>query len=607
MSYDSTLIVYTGITTSNIPITAGQDLQTILQNIDDTFGSVVVPDYSSYDLYCITQIDGSSHPTNTQNFAEGISKIVCDNRDDFDEFVSGTYTTAIDTLTTSVNGILAPALTYAPFSITSADSLSTVYSKMFTGFTGYNTALNPSSANWGTLSISPSPTTVTNGFNSLITYLSTLTTTVSGKQASLGTFDNSANCLGGGATDTALQTINYLRTYVCTLPEFAAGDITEGCLTAQSDLQDWMQHIVDTISGMMTEYVGGAGAAGTLTYTAGTSCNPATLTVNVTSNAFHKVAVDSSDATYGFLEDKVNEGTGITITKVTDGGIEKMEFSVTDPNTNEVIVNDDDSTPGPLATKIPSNFGTWGLSLISTASGDNSQLLLAPQVTSPDTLVANILNYISTNPTLLAQFCAIIDQCDSPSCNAPTSLVVVLDGSEFELTWTAGAAATSQTAKYRQRGNSDWISTSNIDPANPLSGAATTTNIDLSAAPNIVYQFQVDTNCTGGTTGSDVFEMILYDCVDPTVSQVARVITASQPALTTVDQIEYKLVDKSSGTVIETIVVTGINPVATFAVVPADTYVIWSTYGTLVNGVMLYSSDASQLGAVCISSDIVVP
>lgn len=603
MAVDTSEVVYTYLPLTYIATTSGDTLQTILGKINTAVNSMsAAPNYSGYNLYCITQVDGSTHPTNTQNFAEGISKIVCDNRDDFDDFVDTTYATAISTLTTSVSGILAPALTYVPFSITSADSLSTVYSKLFTGFTGYNTALNPSGASptWSTIGLgSPAPTTVTTGFGSLIGYLGTLTTTVSGKQASLGTFNNTT--IGGGATDAPITTINLLRTYALTLPEFSAGDITEGCLTAQTDLQDYVQHIADYISSMTIEYVGTAGTG--LTYTVGTSCNPASLAINTSYMGLYKVAIDGSDATGDYLENKIVAGTGITL------GNTGVQLTITNdaPDTNEVMVNADDPTPGYLSAKLPGSFGNAGLALVPTVSADGTQYLLTPQITDWSAFATQFMNYIGTDPAALAQWCALIDQCEGCLCDAPTGLAVVLDGDEFELTWVVGGTPASQMVKYRMRGNTDWISSSNISPANPQTNIATTANADLSSAPNIVYQFQIDSICSGTSNGSNVYEMILYDCVEPTVSVVARVVNVSQPALITVDQVEYKLVDKSSGTVMQTIVATGINPVSTFAVVAADTYVIRTVYGTQVNGVMLYSSDAGQLTTYCTSADIVIP
>ena len=73
---DALLVTYTGVATTTVPILPNQNLQTILQNIDISIAAHnTAPDYSGYNLYCVKQTDGITHPTNTQNFAEGISKI----------------------------------------------------------------------------------------------------------------------------------------------------------------------------------------------------------------------------------------------------------------------------------------------------------------------------------------------------------------------------------------------------------------------------------------------------------------------------------------------------------------------------------------------------
>lgn len=87
MAIDASLVFYTGLDLSYIDVVSGDTLYTALVNINAAVNDMnPAPDYTSYNLYCITQTDGSSHPTNTQNFAEGISKIVCDNKDEYDTF-----------------------------------------------------------------------------------------------------------------------------------------------------------------------------------------------------------------------------------------------------------------------------------------------------------------------------------------------------------------------------------------------------------------------------------------------------------------------------------------------------------------------------------------
>lgn len=425
MAYDSTLVVYTGISTANIPVTPGQSLQTIIQNIDGKLGSIAAPNYSGYDLACITQVDGVSHPTNTQNFAEGISKIVCDNAEIMTTFIETTYVNDQEVLTDAINSLAEPALTYAPFSITTADNLNTVFTKMFTGFTGYNTALNPSTAGWSTLGIT-SPTTVTNGFAALITYIDGMVDDIAAKEDSIGTFDNESNCLAGSAEDTAKETIDLLTTYICTLPTFDADAITTTCMTGQDTLQDWVQHLVDTVDGIMGDYVARAGTG--LLLAAGTGCDGKSLAIDPTYIGLRKVGVAADDSTYGYLEDKLVAGDGIELATVTDGGITKIEVTNSAPYEGKVRISQYDTVDGYLMDKLTANVTDWGLSLSVRNDSSNNKVFLTPEVVDADLLAEKVMDTVLGNSSLIAKFKQIMDSTtdDSGDANPATGLTVVI-------------------------------------------------------------------------------------------------------------------------------------------------------------------------------------
>ena len=299
---DASYIIYTGQSTPNIPITPGQDLQTILGHIDTAIATHnAAPDYTSYNLHCL-------RPTytiaTTQQFAESITDFLCTFNASYTTFSGTTYPAAISTLTTAINGLQNPALTYAPFSITSADGINTVWSKVFTGLTAMTTSIDPYTANWSTLSITPSHSVVTT-WNNVITYLSGLATTIAGKQATIGTFDNSSNCLGGGSTDSITTTINLLRTYVCTLTGFNSGSITWGCVSSTSTLTGAINNIISKLSSVSNTYLSGVGTG--LSSTSAGSCNGYTASIDTTWTGLYKAAVNSSDASGGTGDYLVNK------------------------------------------------------------------------------------------------------------------------------------------------------------------------------------------------------------------------------------------------------------------------------------------------------------
>jgi hypothetical protein len=102
-----------------------------------------------------------------------------------------------------------------------------------------------------------------------------------------------------------------------------------------------------------------------------------------------------------------------------------------------------------------------------------------------------------------------------------------------------------------------------------------------------------------------VYESIRYACQTLTAVVVGGVISVNQPILPTVDTIQYQLLN-SSNVVVDTQTATGLAPNANFASQSADTYHVLWRMGTLVNGTMLYSDDASQLNAMCTKTGIVI-
>lgn len=597
---DASYIIYTGIATEYVPIEPGEDLQTILQNIDVAINSYSsAPDYTGYDLACITQTDGSSHPTNTQNFAEGISKIVCDNRDLYDTFVDTTYVTDQGVLTTAINGLQSPEYTYSPFSITDADGINTVWSKTFTGLSAIIASISPESASWSTLSITPDPTTIVDAFDDIIDYVANLSDEVVDKQDDLGTFDTDA--IGGQVTDEPADAINTIIDYVETLPVFSTDSITWDCVTSGSTLQETIDNILITLNATYKGFVSAVGTGLTLSTI---SCGGRTVEIDDTWDGLYKVKVDEDDVDPDFLEEKI-ESSDSSITITNTGST--LDLSITDPPDGKVKVTSL-TTSDYLNNVITTGLGTWGLGIGATVSGNNLELNV--DVISPGVLIQNIITRISSDEDLLAQFCALVTQCTGCQCAAPTGFTVVITDSEFyTLSWIPGASASSQTIQYRIKDTGSWVSNVNITPSNPISSGVTTAIVE-NLTTNVIYQFQVLSNCCPGTQAAGVVvEGIIYEQVelDTSVSG-GGLISVDQTPMPAVDTITYRLADESDpGVYLETITATGTDPAATFTFVtiPPATYVVTYAYTTSVNGVNINSYDADQNNAWYESDSII--
>lgn len=590
---DSTLVIYTGLPLPNIGVVPNTDLEVILGLIDTAFNSVSgAPSYTPFNLQCL-------RPTytidTTQEFAEAVADFICLLRSDFDTFTSTTYVTDLAAIQATLDSITDPGLVYAPFNILNTDDLATVYSKLFAGLSTMLSNIDPSGANWAGIGVGTPPTSATAAFDEIITYGLALAAVVAGKEDSLGTFDNSSNCLGGGATDDAATTINLLSSYVCTLPTFDPGSVTWDCVAPGADLQETVDNIISTFSAVATNYVSTAGTG--LTLGPAISCAGKPLHIDATWPGLFKVAVDSASANLGnadYLDQVITSSDGsITIDTTTTPGV--MDLVVTEPTSNKVMVNNNDANPGYLQAKIPSSGGDWGLAINTMPNYNNEQLLIVPTVNNADVLINNILNAIQQDPDLLAKFCATVDMCGGCLCDTVTDLVVTNNGTNFILTWTpAGGNATGQVAKYRPSNIVTWL-TGNFSPANILSSVATTTTAS-GLSVNTNYQFQVDTNCPGDVGVGNIYEHIVFDKQTVTVTPVAGVVNVNQNPMPTVDVVDYRLLDQNLQ-VVQNVSATGINPAASFTAVSAGNYSLEYRQGTLVNGVMLYSDDVSQAGA----------
>ena len=616
MAYDSTLIVYSGVTTPIIPITAGQNLQTILQNIDTAINAhSAAPNYSSfnygpYNGYTIYQTDGVTTPTTAQNFTEGIGKIVCNLEYTVNHFIGTTYSNNLSVLSNAIANLQNPGLAYSSnagglaFTITAGMSSVAIYNTIFSAIGTVGTLLGTPGTAWSSLSIT-TPTNISDAFNDIIVYLQGVATSLSGKQATLATINNSSNILssvGGTSTDSVNTTTGLLTTYIThNLTSYLASSITTwGAITTGTTMQNSIQYIVDATNYLYTNGVV-AGGTGLSLSSVGTTYQGKKLAVDFTNQSFYKILVDSSDTTSDFLNAKITSGTGISTAIQNVGGNENVQITNTLPETYKVKVTSGDTVADYISNKIQSTGGTWGLGNIvyTTTVGSNTFLAISPQIPNPEIFISNLIAYISTDPAMLAAFSALVLQSQStPNCNAGTSFTVTA-ASPFTLAWTHGSGCTSQTVNYRQRGSSNWVNNINITAANPQTNTTNSASV-ANLNNNTVWQFQVTSNCSGSTNNTPVVESILFACQNVTKGVICGVITINQAPLTTVDNVTYLLYSGSS--LLQTVITTGLVPSATFTSVSSGTYTVKWRMSATVNGVTVNSDDSSQLNALCTTS-----
>ena len=585
---DSTLVIYTGLALPNTPVTPGENLQNILVSIDAALNSSSsAPDYSGYNLQCLRD----SYTINTtQQFAEAVADFTCNTiLAPLTTFISTTYVNDQSVITTAITGLQSPAFTYAPFSITSADPINTIWTKSFAGFDTIIANADPSGANWSYYSIS-APTNAEDAFNAVIAYQGTQDANIADCEPAVGTFDNSSNCLNGGTTDSVGTTMNYVIDYLCSAPAFDASSVQWGCaISPGEDLQTTIQSIVDFGTALIDAVVMNPDTG--LTYTPGSGCSGATLGIDQLWSGLYMVGVDSLDTDPDFLVNKIISSDASV--SITDTG-SALDLSVTVTSDHKVRIGTNDTSPEYLLAKFPVVTGDWGLAIVPTATPDNTQIALKPTISNPAMFIQNFVSTVAGDPDLLALWCTLQPLCAGCLCTAPTGLSVGLGEGVFCLTWTPSLTASYQMQKYRQTGNTEWISTVNIYRPNPGLNSATTGTIS-NLASNFVYDFQIDSICSGGVGSSNVYQQIMFVEQTLLTSVASTTVNISQDPMPAITGIDYQLC--LSGTPVNTTSATGPSPIASFTGVASGTYTIKYRYSALVNGVTVYSDSSFYTSA----------
>lgn len=603
---DSKLVVYTDLPLSYISVATNDTLEDILEKINTAVNNTsAAPNFSGYNLYCIKEVDGVTHPTNNQNFAEGISKYVCDFHTAYTTFTGTTYISDKAVLTAGINLIQTPSLTYSPYSIVNTDTNTQVWNKLFTGLNGTIASINISGSAWSSIPASV-PSTLVGAFNTIITKELAQDTAISGKQATISPFNNASNCLstvGGTSSDNISTTIGLIRTYMCTLPTYDASSISGVCLTSGTTLANTVQKIINYIDGLSATTVRTAGVGMQIS---GTGCAGKTLGLDTSYQGLYKVAISSSDSSVDYLKDKVSSLDG-TITLDSTTHPSKLDLSVATPVTNKVLVNSSDTTKGYLRDKIPSTQDpVWGLALNSNPSGlsGNINLQLVPTIGQPNLFWQALYDLIRTDPDNMILFSNLVSEVSNVPGTGVSDLIVSLSGTAFAMDWTHQSGI-SQNAKWRSKGSSLW-NVNNLIPADPLSATAHHSAM-ISGSTNEIFEFAVDTIYSGGIANSNIYEMIRYYCDTLTSGVSSGVISVSIPVISDIERVSFNLYNNNAPTtILQSIDTSGSSPNGAFTAVVAGNYTVKWIMKTTVNGSTLRSDDTSQLNAACSSGTITV-
>lgn len=441
---DAGCVVYTGPALSCSEIATNDALDTILQKIDPLL-CAATGDYSTYNTFCLAPI------TTQKQFVESISAFVCDLNDNFEAFETA-YAADQTTIDGRLDALEVPGITCTSASVVNTDTLVQVLNKYCTKFGTIDTALNPSSANWNSCYVVSAPTTIVGGFNTLISQICILKGLVeSGGTGSLPTFNNVGSCLAAPVTaaDTLVDTVNKIKTRLCQTGTIDTTTLTFGCVSntvsGGQDLQGTLQNILTKVTAISqslpTSFTGDFVITNVDN---GNLClgKSVALASSITPDRF--VATTASDMSPGVLQDKLIPGTNVSLDYITSPGFVIINNTGgSGAGDHKVAVDGSDTTPDYLGAKIVAGAISNGLQVSPVVDTANEVVALNINV-SLVTLFQSLIDVLSTDSGLYANFCAAVAGCPSP-CDAPTNVTVTYQGGGTTTTTTTTSTTSTTT------------------------------------------------------------------------------------------------------------------------------------------------------------------
>lgn len=425
---DAGCVFYTGPNLNCSGVNTNDGLDTILQKIDPLL-CAATGDYSTYNTYCLAPI------TTQKQFVETISNFVCNLSSSYNTFVNITYPGDQALLDARLVSLEQPQITCVAASVTSSDSFIQILNKYCTTLTNLTNSLNPSSANWNQCYVvSPLPTTIVGGFNTLISQICILKGLVDNNIGTPPTFNNIGSCLPAPLTaaDSLVDTVNKIKTRLCQTGTINTTTFSWGCVSStvanSTDLQGTLQNILTKVTQIAQSLPTVFSNDFVVTPTdAGNACLGKTINLANVISPDRFVAATPSDNNPGTLQQKLIPGTGMSLDYITSPGFVILNntggVGIGD---HKVAVNGTDTTPGYLVDKILSGGPVNGIQVTPSIDNINEVMLLNVSV-SPSILFQALIDALSVDSTLRANFCAAVAGCPSP-CDAPSNVTVTYTG-----------------------------------------------------------------------------------------------------------------------------------------------------------------------------------
>lgn len=313
-------VIYTG---PNLPcsgIETNDSLELAIQKIDEQICSVL-GDYSNYQFHCLEEFFGDDITTEA-DFVDAITDYTCELRADYDDFVNVTFEDYKTTVNTRFVAIEQPQITCVSAGVTSGDSLITVLNKYCETFEDIYEELSIDGVDWDQcLTVTSTPTNIHSAFSLLVDQICQVKDLV-GEEIG-ARFNNSTSCIEGGTSDTLATTISLIKTRLCESAIFDKDDLSWSCLTeptydSDQDISAALQEIIDLIVDIKTVLPTFDTGDFAVSQTSGDVCDGITVELQSSLVTDRFAAVSALDASPATLVEKLDAGTGISITNNAD-------------------------------------------------------------------------------------------------------------------------------------------------------------------------------------------------------------------------------------------------------------------------------------------------
>lgn len=480
-------------------IKTNDSLELALQKIDTQL-CATSGNYSTYNTFCLAPI------TTQQEFVEAISEYVCDLNTTVTTFIGTTFPAYQTVVSNRFIALEIPGTTSSCTSIlpiANGDTNQTILQKISNSICSLNSALDLSSVDWNEcFTVSPTPITVADGFNTLSSQICTLKASIS--SGNLPVFNNVGSCLPTPltASDTLENTVIKIRTRLCQTPVFDINALSWNCVskpsTTTTDIQSAMGAILaklDAVSQNMPTFSGDFGVVATDPMA---PCLGKTVSLSATI-ADRFVAATTSDNTPGTLQVKLDADANFAwdysnplkakltlVTPISGGGDGKVKTDSLDP------------TADYLSAKIVTGGATNGIATVPVLDGAGHLVKLVNTVDLVQLFTA-LLNVASTDAGVKALLCSVIASCPSP-CAAPGNISIVYGGTTSSTTTTSTTGGPSTTTSSTTSTTTTAAPTTTTTSTTSTTTSSTTTTSTTVALQAIFVGAQSSATPPNGAT-----------------------------------------------------------------------------------------------------------